>query len=136
VTTGPAGGCLCGAVGLRLTLPSKWVAHCHCTLCQRAHGAPFVTWAGFDAAQVAIADPDGCLRWYRSSAHGERAHCGRCGTPLLFRSPRWPGELHVARACIPAPLDREPEAHVHWASRVAWLDWHDDLPRVAGDGAA
>lgn len=30
---------LCGGLRFTATLPSKWMAHCHCTLCQRAHGA-------------------------------------------------------------------------------------------------
>lgn len=40
------GGCLCGAVRYVITLPTKWCAHCHCSMCRRAHGAAFVTWAG------------------------------------------------------------------------------------------
>src|SRR5690606_34943450 len=42
--------CFCGAIRIDAELPSKWVAHCHCTMCRRAHGAAFVTWAGFDDA--------------------------------------------------------------------------------------
>ena len=38
-----SGKCLCGAVRFRMRFPSKWVAHCHCTMCRRAHGAAFVT---------------------------------------------------------------------------------------------
>ena len=33
------GGCFCGAVGFTLALPSKWCAHCHCSMCRRVHGA-------------------------------------------------------------------------------------------------
>ena len=40
------GGCLCGAVRFEITLPSKWCAHCHCSMCRRAHGAGVVTWFG------------------------------------------------------------------------------------------
>ena len=29
-------GCLCGAVRFELQLPSKWCAHCHCSMCRRA----------------------------------------------------------------------------------------------------
>lgn len=41
--------CLCGDITLAATLPSLWAAHCHCSLCRRAHGAAFVTWVGMDA---------------------------------------------------------------------------------------
>ena len=53
-TASARGQCLCGAVAFTAALPSKWVAHCHCTLCQRAHGAAFVTWVGMDSARVAV----------------------------------------------------------------------------------
>jgi hypothetical protein len=44
------GACLCGAVQFELQLPATWVAHCHCTMCRRAHGAAFVTWVSVPTA--------------------------------------------------------------------------------------
>ena len=37
------GGCLCGDVRFTVDWPSKWIAHCHCSMCRRAHGAAYVT---------------------------------------------------------------------------------------------
>jgi hypothetical protein len=125
-----AGRCLCGDVAFRAQLPSKWVAHCHCTLCQRSSGAAFVTWVGLHDAGVVIDDAHGRLAWYTSSATGERGFCRRCGSTLFFRSPRWPGELHVARANFDGPVDRLPQAHVFWDTHVDWIALADDgLPR-------
>ena len=56
------GHCLCGAVRFAAQLPSRWVAHCHCSRCQRAHGAGFVTWAGFEVSRVTITDLTDALR--------------------------------------------------------------------------
>ncbi|AVP99653.1 GFA family protein [Ahniella affigens] len=120
--------CLCGAVNIRCTLPSQWVAHCHCSLCQRAHGAGVVTWVGFLAAQVEWRQIDS-LRWYASSPGAERGFCGHCGSPMLFRSERWPGEVHVARALIQGELGLEPQVHVFVETQVPWLHLADDLPR-------
>ena len=39
------GGCLCGELRYEITGPVSIVANCHCTMCRRASGAPFVTWA-------------------------------------------------------------------------------------------
>ena len=129
------GHCLCGAVRFSATLPSKWVAHCHCTLCQRAHGAAFVTWAGFQADKVQIEADDGALQWFASPAGGERGFCARCGSSLFFRSSQWPGELHLARALFTDPLDRDPQAHVYWDTHVSWVDLADCLPRKPDPGA-
>jgi hypothetical protein len=55
-------GCLCGAVGVAAELPSLWMAHCHCSLCRRAHGAAFVTWVGFPSARCRLDDAFKALR--------------------------------------------------------------------------
>ena len=122
------GLCLCGAIGFTAIFPSKWVAHCHCTRCQRAHGAAFVTWVGMDARQVSIQDTSGSLNWFSTVGGGDRAFCNKCGSSLFFRSGRWPGELHIARALFIDPVDREPQAHAYFDTHVAWVRVADDLP--------
>ena len=131
-----AGSCLCAAVEFVAALPTRWVAHCHCTMCRRAHGAAFVTWAGFDAAQVRIDDAQGLLRWYDSSPGAERGFCTRCGSTLFFRSERWAGELHIVVGNFRDALDRLPQAHVFWDEHVPWaaVDPDDRLPRKGAVG--
>ena len=123
--------CLCGDITLDATLPSKWVAHCHCSLCRRAHGAAFVTWVGMDAARCVIGDAKRQLRWYASTPGAERGFCGHCGAMLFFRSERWPGELHIALAHFTTPVDRAPQVHAYWQDHVEWanVDPNDGLRR-------
>lgn len=125
------GRCLCGDIRFSAQLPSKWVAHCHCTMCQKSGGSAFVTWVGLEEERCRIEDPQGRLRWYASSDKGERGFCSHCGSTLFFRSERWAGELHVTLANFDAPVDRAPQAHVFWDTHVEWvkLDEHDGLPR-------
>ena len=123
------GSCLCGAVRFRAELPSKWVAHCHCSMCRRAHGAAFVTWAGVPSAQFAIETGAEQVTWYESSPGAQRGFCSRCGSPMFFHSTRWPGEMHVARALFNDPLDREPAVHVFYDAHVPWVQVGDDLPK-------
>lgn len=130
------GGCFCGDLRFTATLPSQWVAHCHCSMCQRAHGAPVVTWVGLREDRARIDDPHGRLRWFDSTPGiAQRGFCERCGTTLLFRSSRWPGELHVVRTAFDGPVDREPQVHVNWATHAPWLlIGEDGLPRKADIG--
>lgn len=128
------GSCHCGSVRLVAALPSKWVAHCHCNDCRRAHGAAFVTWAGFRSEDVIVEDPAGRLHWYASSPGARRGSCSHCGTPMLFTSERWPGEVHVARALLDDALDKRPAAHVFYESHVPWLDVADTLPKKRSPG--
>ena len=125
------GACLCGAVQFAVPEDTLWVAHCHCSLCRRAHGAGFVTWAGYPASACRIDEPGGQLRWFASSPGAERGFCARCGSSLFFRSERWPGELHVAVAALAVAPARAPQAHVFWSSHVDWsgADPADGLPR-------
>ena len=129
------GSCLCGAVSFRASLPPKWVAHCHCSYCRRAHGAPFVTWAGFGTKQFNVDAEAVQPAWYESSPGARRGFCPRCGSPMLFESTRWPGETHVARALFHDPLNREPSAHVFYESHVSWLNVNDDLPKKVSQGS-
>ena len=128
------GACLCGAVSFRVGLPVKWVAHCHCTMCRRAHGAALVTWVGAHADRFdVVAGAEHVVR-YASSSAASREHCGRCGSPLFFRGDRWPDEVHIARALI---VDDDgllpvPQAHVFFGDKVEWLTIHDELPRRGG----
>lgn len=129
-----SGSCQCGALRFSVELPSKWVAHCHCSMCRRAHGAAFVTWVGIDETRARIEDSRHTLRWYASSPGAERGFCSRCGSMLFFRSRRWAGELHLVLANFDEPVDRAPQAHVFYASHVDWvaLDPADGLPRKGG----
>jgi len=132
---GASGKCLCGAVSFSMEFPTKWVAHCHCTKCQRGHGAAFVTWVGAEVSQVTIHDQDGLLNWYSSSEGAERGSCSRCGSSLFFRSSKWPGELHIARANFTDPIDREPQGHAYYDTHVEWVTVADDLPRKSDPDA-
>lgn len=129
-----AGSCLCGAIRFRVDPPLKWVAHCHCTQCQRAHGAAFVTWVSVDERQWHLDDAQQALAWYQSSAEAQRGFCRRCGSSLFFRSTRWPGEVHVARANFSTSLADLPRAHGFYETHVDWFTVHDALPKKASDG--
>jgi hypothetical protein len=123
------GSCLCGRLRFSATLPTLWVAHCHCTLCQKNAGAAFVTWAGFMEADVAIEDRAETLTWFSATENAYRGFCRQCGSTVFFRSARWPGELHIPVVNFEQALDREPQMHVYWDSHQPWLAQADQLPR-------
>jgi hypothetical protein len=127
------GGCTCGAVRFEASGPPKWVAHCHCVNCRRAHGAGAVTWAGFEQARFRLLSGGEHLSTYLTETSAQRRFCGRCGSPLLFSSPRWPEEVHVAVAAFDgegAPL--LPRGHSYADRAPAWFPITDDLPQFGG----
>jgi hypothetical protein len=126
------GSCSCGAVKFEVTLPAKWCANCHCSMCRRAHSAPYVTWVGLvTSAFRFVAGEDRVVR-HASSPEARRSFCAVCGSQVTFEATRWPGEVHVARACLPDALELSPKAHAFWSDRAPWVDLHDDLPKFGG----
>ena len=127
-----SGSCLCGSVHFNAQLPSKWCAHCHCSLCRKAHGAGYVTWVGFEQEQVSITRGDSLLEWYESSPGAQRGFCRQCGSSLFFRSKQWAGELHIALACMDDEIDRKPDANAFFDRHIDWMPIDTSLKRLDG----
>ena len=77
-----SGGCLCGAVRVRATLPALDVHLCHCEQCQRWTGGGPLT--AIRVKDVALSGED-MIGTYHASAHGERGFCKKCGTTLYWK---------------------------------------------------
>ena len=121
------GSCLCGAVKFGLELPSKWCAHCHCTLCRKSHGAGYVTWVGFEESRFTLLEGQQELTWYASTPGAQRGFCNNCGSSLFFKSGKWAGEIHVALGSLDSSIDRKPQAHVFHDTHVDWMALDDAL---------
>lgn len=126
------GTCLCGAVEFSASLPSKWCAHCHCSMCRKEHGAGYVTWVGFENHQVKFSSGEDKVTWYESSAGARRGFCQQCGSSMFFTSERWAGELHIALGCLNDAIDRQPQANVFFDRHVDWLPIDTTLRQVDG----
>ena len=92
-----------------------------------------MTWVGFPQASVRIIAEGNALHWYQSSKQSRRGSCARCGTMMFFESTAAPGETHVARACIPGAIDREPQVHTFFDQKVDWVTVDDGLPTLTSD---
>jgi len=126
------GGCLCGSVRFQIEFPTLVCAHCHCSMCRRAHGAGYVTWAVVPYERFKLlAGADRLVR-FRSSDHGTRSFCGTCGSTLFCESTRQPEVIDVVLANVEGPIDLAPQAHFYFDDRADWVQVADDLPRLGG----
>lgn len=121
------GSCLCGSVNYTVTLPSKWCAHCHCSLCRKAHGAGYVTWVGMEEKQFTLGTDVSTLVWYQSTTTGERGFCNQCGSTLFFKGKQWADEIHIALASFDEPIDRKPQTNAYLDAHVDWMPIDDAL---------
>jgi hypothetical protein len=126
------GACLCGAVRFEVAGPLDRVAHCHCTICQRAHGAAFVTWAALPEERVRVTAGDGHLVRYRSSEIGTRSFCDTCGSSMFCSLDTHPGVIDVALGCLAPDHGAAARAHLFWDDRAPWVELDDGLPRLGG----
>ena len=127
------GGCLCGAVQFRIALPTLFCAHCHCRMCQRSHGAGYVTWFAVPSVQIEIEKGESDLVRHASSDHGTRTFCSHCGSSMFCESTHHPDQVDVVLASMDGRIDREPGLHIFFDHRAPWVRIGDDLPRLGGE---
>jgi hypothetical protein len=120
-----AGGCQCGAVRYRLTAAPKRANVCHCRMCQKAGGAPFMAFAGMKRANLAFTR--GAPARYASSAIAERGFCAACGTPLTYEmiDHDW---ISVTIGSLDDPAGIAPGAQLGIEARLPWSTTLAALP--------
>ncbi|MDR2014686.1 MAG: GFA family protein [Azoarcus sp.] len=77
-----SGHCLCGAVQVSAVLANHEAGVCHCKMCQRWIGGPFVAIA---CTPETVFKGKDAIVVYPSSDWAERGFCKRCGSPLFYR---------------------------------------------------
>jgi hypothetical protein len=101
-------------------------------MCQRNHGAGFVTWFAVPRAQFSLDRGDAMLMRFDSSEHGARSFCGRCGSTLFCESTHHPENIDIVLANMKQPIDHLPQVHIFFDDRAAWTQVEDGLPRLGG----
>jgi hypothetical protein len=122
-----SGRCLCGRVRFEITSNPLWTGYCHCASCRRHTASPVAAFAGFDAASVRF--PGESPQEHESSPQAWRSFCGSCGTPISYRSRRFPGEIHFYLGAMDEPQRYAPTGHFYYRERLPWFDTKDTLQR-------
>jgi hypothetical protein len=119
------GGCQCGALRYRLLAPPEHASICHCRMCQKASGQPFMAFA-----RIRLED----LRWTRgrpsifaSSNIAERGFCSACGTPLTYRRTD-SGSIGVTIGSLDDPEAARPIQQYGIESELSWTPRLSALP--------
>ncbi|KAH8835106.1 Mss4-like protein [Flagelloscypha sp. PMI_526] len=138
------GSCFCGAVTFQVVGVPNWSAYCHCTVCQRLTGSPFIHTVHYPYSAFSWTLPSGVvaqdlLDEYRlGPGRGMRYRCKKCGICPCDFSP------DAKEAIIRGPhLDRDketekiihwdivkPTAHIYYTSALVSVE--DDLPKFEG----
>ena len=123
------GGCFCGRIRYEVTGIRFHETNCHCSICRRTTGAPFVAWFSVRPSE---------FRWlsgrpsrFRSSTQATRSFCAHCGTQLTFEDHGYPDEIDVTTSSLNQPDAVPPRDHTHVSSRLPWIALADGLPQFS-----
>ena len=127
-----AGGCHCGAVTLRASVPLQAPINCHCGLCRRLSGAAFTTWLSLPAEALEVRGADH-LQAYRPTGNLERLFCSRCGTHLMTRDARF-GHITGVPAGVMPDGDVPPASGEYFVShKASWQPLAGHVPCFGGE---
>lgn len=138
------GSCLCAAIAWTASGPFELMAHCHCSMCRKAHGASFAT--SLAAARTSFRFERGAdqVARYESSTRTSRNFCKLCGStvPWVPTEPSDGERIFLPAGCLDDDPGVRPIAHIFAASKAPWheigdaLPQHDAYPPGWGDGVA
>ena len=123
------GGCYCGLVRYQIEGAVFHETNCHCSICRRTSGAPYVAW--FTTAKHGFRWTAGAPTGFLSTARATRSFCPSCGTHLTFEHSDYPTEIDVTICSLDDPEAVPPRSHIHTANRPSWVEPGDTLPKHA-----
>ena len=123
------GSCLCGVVKFEVDEFLPEVAHCHCSMCRKFHGAAYATIAGVSRSHFRWIEGEEALTGYRAENGTTRTFCRHCGSSLIFSSPRASAQvIEIALGALDGDIPVKPNAHIFVGSKADWTEFSDDLP--------
>lgn len=125
------GSCLCGEVRYEISCDITGIMHCHCSMCRKAHGAAFGSYAKVPRSAFRFTQGQQSLAVYRSTPSVTRTFCKRCGSTLQWYSETThPESLGVALGTLDTSLRQARQKHIYTGSRASWYDINDGLPHA------
>lgn len=76
------GSCLCGATKVTASNMSQHVGACHCNMCRKWGGGPFMS---VDCGADVLFEGEDNISVFDSSDWAERGFCNKCGSHLFYR---------------------------------------------------
>lgn len=124
------GQCLCGSVKYEVDAIGPRMAHCHCSMCRKFHGAAFATFGEARSEDFRWLEGEALLRDYRADNGTLRRFCSRCGSSLTFAPADDSGELvQFTLGTLLNPPALAPDAHIFVGSKAPWDHICDSLPQ-------
>jgi len=118
-----AGSCLCQKVKYTLLSEPAKISHCHCTLCQKQHGAAFASYASLPKSAFVYTAGEEALTVYTSSTSIQRKFCQFCGSNIEWSdSIDYPNQVSIAIATLDTLYKPENIIDIYTDTQACWLN--------------
>lgn len=131
------GRCLCGAVEWRVVGELTQPSHCHCSMCRKANGAPFVTFTSCAVNDFEWVAGEENVQWFESSPGLVRGFCKTCGSSVPGTTPG-KGRVFMPLGCMDEGTGLRGGRHLFVGSKASWhtiadaLEQHETYPLGPG----
>jgi len=124
------GQCLCGSIKYEIDEIEPQIAHCHCSMCRKFHGAAFATFGEVKANKFHWLQGEKLLKTYLAPNGTKRQFCNNCGSSLIFTPSNDAGEfIEFSLGTLDSEIKLKPDAHIFTAYGASWYNIADDLPQ-------
>ena len=125
-----SGSCLCGEIQYSVDAIDDEMAHCHCTMCRKFHGAAFATFGSAKSSEFHWIKGEELLKEFVAANGAKRLFCKNCGSSLIF-APAGNDEnvIEFALSSLDSELPLQPDAHIFTNYSVSWFNPSDELPK-------
>jgi hypothetical protein len=113
------GGCFCKSVRYELKNNDYKVVNCHCSMCRRTSGAPFVSWLIVPTTDFRYTGDTPQL--LKSSENASRDFCAKCGTPVTCVNETHPEIVDVTLGSLDEPETFVPSGDFYTDTRLPWV---------------
>ena len=120
------GSCLCGTVRWQADGKLRDITHCHCSMCRKAHAAPFASYSTVPRNRFAWLAGGHDVARYESSPGSVRTFCRICGsvTPSSYHE----DIVEIPAGCMDDTAQVRSAAHIFVGSKASWHVLGGELP--------
>lgn len=120
------GQCLCGKVTVSVPKPVHDVSVCHCGMCRKWNGAPFMS---VDCGSDVTLSGEEYITRYHSSEWGDRCFCRECGTHLFYYL-KPANQYYVSAALLGETTESRLSMQIYTDSKPAYYNFAEKTPML------
>ncbi|MEE9319007.1 MAG: GFA family protein [Granulosicoccus sp.] len=123
------GSCLCSAVKIKVLKMSNSVGACHCSICRKWTGGPFLA---VDCGNSVQLTGDENISTFNSSEWAERGFCNKCGTHLFYKL-KQTGQYIMSAGIFEDSADLNFDHQIFIDEKPAYYDFSNNTKNMTGE---